>query len=268
MLQNADVFLTDAVIFDLEDAVSIKEKHNARNLVKNYLQTSTVLPKQVVLRVNSVDSIYFGEDIKLLKTKKIDYLLIPKMNKETMHKVDIVLNDFERKNNLEQIKLIALIETAQGINEIDYFAENKRLSALFLGGEDLANDLEIKRTDSNNEIHYARSRVIFSAVANGIIPIDTPYTDINNVEGLRKDSEQAKELGMKAKASIHPNQLEIINEVFSPSMDEIDWARDIVRLSKENSDIGVFQYKGKMIDKPIIEKAEKIINKAKQFGIM
>jgi len=268
MLQNADVFVTDAVVFDLEDAVSNKEKNNARNLVKNYLETSSVLPKQIILRINAIDSVWFKEDLKLLKTKKINYLLIPKTNKKTMEEITIALSAFEKKNDLEETKIIALVETAQGINEIEKFTENIRLSALLLGAEDLANDLEIKRTETNDEIHYARSKVIFSAASHGLIAIDTPYTDINNLEGLRKDAEQAKMLGMKAKAAIHPNHIEIINEVFSPTKDEILWATEIIKLSQESDSIGTFQYKGKMIDKPIIERANKILFKANKFGLM
>ena len=268
MLQNADVFITDAVIFDLEDAISIKEKNNARNLVRNYLLTSGVLPKNVVLRVNSFDSQWFKKDIELLLTGKIDYLLVPKIDNDTLRMVDNYLNDFEIVNKLQKTKLIALIETVKGVVQLPLFAENNRLFALFLGAEDLANNLQIKRTEESEEIFYARSQVIYNAISNDLIPIDTPYTNINNSEGLKNDCEKAFSFGMKAKAAIHPNQLETINQVFSPSSEDIEWAKGVVDKFNENPSLGAFQYKGKMVDKPIIDKAQKILEKAKLFDLL
>jgi citrate lyase subunit beta/citryl-CoA lyase len=268
MIQNADVFMADAVIFDLEDSVSINEKVNARNLVKNYLDTSNTLPKKVILRVNPIDTEFFSTDLDLLKTKKIDYLLIPKANILTLTELTFVLSDFEMENQLNSTKLIILIETAQGINEVNDLAEFSRVEALFLGAEDLANDLGIKRNEDNHEILYSRSRVIFSAVANQIVPIDTPYTSIDNYEGLLADCLQAKSLGMQAKACIHPNQLEIINEVFSPEKSEIDWALKVIELSISLPEKGAFKFDGKMIDKPVIERAKKILEKAKMYKLL
>ena len=268
MLQNADVFLADAIIIDLEDAISIKEKDNARNLVHNYLTTSSVLPKQIVLRVNSVDSKWFKKDIDLLKTGKINYLLIQKSDYKTIVEVNCLLDDFLKENNMDEIKVIALVETSKGIVEIDKFAENSRVSAILLGAEDLTSDLEIKRTESSDEIFFARSKVIFSCVANKLIPIDTPFTNINDIKGLELDSLKSNSLGMKARACIHPNQLEVVNRVYSPSNEDIQWAQEVYNAYQENPDLGAFQLKGKMIDKPIIERAKKIIDKAKLFNLM
>lgn len=268
MLQNADVFIADGIIFDLEDSITITEKDNARNLVNNYLETSSVLPKKVILRTNPVDTIWFKKDLELLKSKKIDYLLLPKMDLSTFELSIQLLDRFEESENLDKTKIIALIETAKGVNEVQYFAENKRVFGLLLGAEDLANDLEVERTALGVEILFSRSKVVLSSVANKIIPIDTPYTDISNVNGLIEDCKFARSLGMKAKACIHPNQLESVNHIFSPSNEEITWAQQIVKLSIENDKKGAFQYKGKMIDKPIIDKAKKIIDNAKLYDLI
>ncbi|PKK95253.1 MAG: CoA ester lyase [Tenericutes bacterium HGW-Tenericutes-5] len=268
MLQNADVFLADAVIIDLEDAISIKEKDNARNLVHNYLTTSSVLPKQIVLRINSIDTVWYKKDLDLLKTNKINYLLIPKADSKTIIEVNEYLDTLFSNNNLDEIKLIALVETARGITEIDKFAENKRLCAILLGAEDLTNDLEIKRSETNQEIFYARSKVIFACATNKLISIDTPFTNINDIVGLEKDSAFSKSLGMKARACIHPNQLEIVNRIYSPSNEDINWALEVFKAHQANPNVGAFQLKGKMIDKPIIERAKKIIEKAKLFNLM
>ncbi len=268
MLQNADVFLTDAVIFDLEDAVSVKEKHNARNLVGNYLQNSSVLPKQIVLRINALNSPWFEKDLELLKLEKIDYLLLPKIDLLSLETIIKKLDEYELAFSLPKTKLISLIESALGVIEINEIAKNPRVYGLLLGAEDLASELEVKRTEQSDEIFFARSSIVLAAIANKIIPIDTPYTNIENSKGLLEDAMFAQGLGMKAKACIHPNQLETINKVFSPSLEEIAWAQKVVELSEELTDLGAFQYQGKMIDKPIIEKARKMIAKAKEFKIL
>lgn len=268
MLQNADVFLTDAVIFDLEDAVSVSEKNNARHLVGNYLINSSVLPKQMVLRVNAVNSSWFNKDLELLKIKKINYLLFPKTDISSLNEAINILEIFEAKHELEETKLICLIESALGVIEVNEIAKNNRVVALLLGGEDLASELEVKRTENSDEIFLARTTLVYASIANKIIPIDTPFTDIDNLEGLEKDAIFAKGLGMKAKACIHPNQLEIINKVFSPNRDEVKWAKKVVEMSEQLPESGAFQFQGKMIDKPIIERAKKIIERAQEFKIL
>jgi citrate lyase subunit beta/citryl-CoA lyase len=268
MLQNADIFPADGIIFDLEDAVSVKEKVNARNLVKHYLETSSVLPKKVILRTNDIESDYFIKDLELFKTNRIDFLLLPKISYSILPKLELILSQFENNEKTNKIKVIGLIETVKAVNEVEKIAENKRLYGLLLGAEDLASDLEIKRTDSSEEIIYPRSKVIFAAKANNLIAIDTPYTDINNPEGLLRDVKFANQLGMKAKTAIHPNQLEVINTEFSPKESDILWAKEIIKLSETNKDKGSFQYLGKMIDKPIIARAKRILENAKSYGLI
>jgi citrate lyase subunit beta/citryl-CoA lyase len=220
------------------------------------------------LRVNAFGSDWFEKDIELLNTEKINYLLIPKMDKLVMQELDQFLNQFEFDNNLPKTKIIALIETSRGVLELSEFAENKRLVALFLGAEDLTSDLEIKRSESGEEIFYARSKIIYTAAANNLIAIDTPYTNINNSGGLLKDCTYAASIGMKAKSCIHPSQLEVVNKVFSPSEDEIKWALAVIEIHKEKPDVGAFQFQGKMIDKPIIDRAQKIVDRAKKFKLL
>ncbi len=268
MIQNADVFLADAIIFDLEDSVSVSEKNNARHLVRNYLFNSSVKPKQVILRTNSFDSVWFKGDIELFKSNSIDYLLIPKIDMDVIAALDEYLSAFEKDSNLEQIRIIGLVETAKGVEELHRYAQNKRLYGILLGAEDLTNDLRIKRTEGGSEISYARSKVIYNCVANRLLPIDTPFTNISNLAGLESDCKTAISLGMKAKASIHPNQLDTINNLFSPSKEEISWAMGVVKIHNDNPEKGVFQYQGKMIDKPIIEKAKRIIETAKYFDLI
>ncbi|QLY40541.1 CoA ester lyase [Hujiaoplasma nucleasis] len=267
MLQNADIFMSDGIIFDLEDAVSVSEKDNARNLVETYLLTTKSLPKQIVLRVNPVNTEYIQDDLKLLLSKKIDYILLPKSNMISLFVLDKLLSNFEKKYELKQTKVICLIEETKAVLEVNELAKHSRVEALLLGAEDLTNELEIERSIKGDEIQFARSQVIYAAIANKIIPIDTPFTDISDTEGLEWDCQNAQSLGMKAKTAIHPNQLEKINEIFSPSTKMIEWAKGVVDLA-EKSGKGVFQFKGKMVDKPVIDKAYKILEKAKFFDLL
>ncbi|MDA3932705.1 MAG: CoA ester lyase [Tenericutes bacterium] len=267
MLQNADIFMSDGIIFDLEDAVDINEKDNARNLVETYLLTTKDLPKTIVLRINPVNSLFIEDDLQLLMTRKIDYILLPKSNMISLYVLDNTLSFLERKNNFKKIKLICLIEEAKAVNEVEEIAKHTRVEGLLLGAEDLTNELEVERTTVGNEIMYARSKVIFACAANQIIAIDTPFTDISDEEGLEYDCSNAKALGMKAKTAIHPSQLDIINQVFSPTKKMIKWAQSVVK-TYEKTGKGVFQYENKMIDKPVIEKAKKIIEKAKTFDLL
>jgi citrate lyase subunit beta/citryl-CoA lyase len=267
MIQNADVFSADGIIFDLEDSVDYKEKDNARNLINNYLSSGNTYPSLIVLRVNPIDSEFFEKDIELINTKKIDYILLPKTTMDALNILDEVLLERENKFELETIKVIALVESAKSVIQIFKIAKHKRVEAILLGAEDLCNDLEIDRTNLGTEILYARSRVIYACVSNGIIPIDTPNTSIDDENLLREDCLNAKNLGMKAKSSIHPSQLEIINEVFSPSKKEIEWARKVMESVQKNPSKGAFRLDGKMIDKPIILKAEKIIQKANKYNM-
>ncbi len=268
MIQNADIFSADGIIFDLEDSVDITEKDNARNLLMNYFNEGTNYPSLIVLRINPVETKFFLNDLELLKTKKINYVLLPKADNESLKILDKHLSTYEEEFKLDEIKVIALTETTNSIIEINQIAKHKRVEGILLGAEDLCNELEVNRTNEGNEILFARSKVIYACTANNIIAIDTPNTSIDNEELLKQDCLNARNLGMKAKSAIHPNQLEIINDIFSPFKDEIVWAMKVIKEKEKNLSKGAFSVDGKMIDKPLLMKAEKIINKAKLYHLI
>ncbi len=268
MLQNADIFSADGIIFDLEDSVDISEKDNARNLLMNYFNEGVNYPSLIVLRINPVDTEFFLSDLELLKTKKVKYVLLPKTDNRSLVVLDKYLCLYEKEFKLNEIKIIALTETTNSIIEINQIAKHKRVEGILLGAEDLCSELEINRTNKGEEILFARSKVIYACTANNIIAIDTPNTLIDNEELIRQDCLNAKNLGMKAKTAIHPNQLEIINKVFSPSKNEINWAIKVIKEKNKNVNKGAFSVEGKMIDKPLLMKAEKIINKAKSYHLI
>lgn len=270
MLQNADVFESDAVIIDLEDAVSISEKDSARNLVKNFLNCYR-LPIEVIIRINGMDTDFYQADLEAIVSNNIDTILLPKANPRDLIKLDQILSKIEQKNGLtKKIGVIPIIELASSILDVREIATSPRVNGLLLGAEDLSTDLEVSRTLAGDEIFYARSMIAISCRAYNIDAIDTPFTDVRNEEGLLADSQKARGLGMNAKACIHPNQIDIVNKIFSPSKEQIEQALRILKAfeNAQKEGKGVFSLDGKMVDKPIIERAKKTIDKAKRFGLI
>ena len=271
MLQNADVFGSDSVIFDLEDAVNVTEKDNARNLLFYYLQEHSTLNMEVVVRINGLDTEYYKDDLEKIVSDNIDAIMLPKARISYLKQLDELLTDLEQRKKLtKKIKVLPIIELAISVLEVDVIASLPRVDGILLGAEDLSSDLEVERTKEGKEIEYARSKVAFACKAYQIDAIDTPFTDVNDNEGLKKDCESAKTLAMNAKAAIHPNQIDTINESFLPTQKLITWAKRVMIATEEanKKGIGAFSLDGKMVDKPVIERAMKILKKAEKFNAL
>ncbi len=273
MLQNSDVFGADAVIYDLEDALSVNEKDNARNLLHYFLESHPNISStmEIVVRINGLDTTYYKEDLESIVSDKIDSIMLPKARISDLKKLDELLNEIENKKGMKKhIKIIPIIELAISVLEVDVIASLSRVDGILLGGEDLSSDMEVTRTKEGREIEYARSRVAYACKAYQIDAIDTPFTDVNDNDGLARDAQNALSLGMNAKSAIHPNQIDCINDTFLPSKKLIDWAKRVDALAKENlaKGIGVFSLDGKMVDKPVIERANKILKKASKFNAL
>lgn len=262
MIQNADVFESDSIILDLEDAVSLSEKDGARDLLKNALDKLSFNCEKVV-RVNPTDSAYFEEDMKVVKKLKIDLILLPKADKKS-----IALTI--KKLGESKIKIMALIESALGVEEAFDVVKHKQVVGVLLGGEDLATNLGVKRTKSSTEILYARQRVVNACAVFGKSCIDTPFTDTEDQEGLIADTQFAKSIGFTGKAAINPRQVVDINNGFNPTNDEIKYATKVLDAAKEatKKGLGVFSVDGKMVDLPIINRAKQVMEKAKKAGLV
>ena len=268
MLSNADVFGSDGVIFDLEDAVNVVEKDNARNLIHYYLEDHPNLDLEVVVRINGLDTEFYQADLDMIVSDNIDAIMLPKARITYLEELDKLLTKFEKERCLKKrIKILPIIELAISVLEVDKIASMNRVDGILLGAEDLSSDMEVARTKEGKEIEYARCRVATACKAYQIDAIDTPFTDVNDKEGLTKDCLNDQTLGMNAKAAIHPNQIDTINEVFLPSEKLINWALRVKQASDEASakGIGVFSLDGKMVDKPVMDRANKILAKAKKF---
>lgn len=273
MIINAGCLGADAVIFDLEDAVAPAEKDAARILVRNTLRHSDLSGCEVVVRINSVDTEYWRSDIDFILPEAPDVILLPKASTPAdVLAADAYMSEVEAKLGMKNgtVALMPLIETALGVeNAYAIASASKRVCALFLGAEDLTADLRCKRTKEGREIEYARQRLVVAARAAGVEVYDTPFTDVNDDEGIVVDATLAKSLGFSGKASISPRHVDVINTVFSPTMAEIDYAYEVldaIELAKKQGK-GAVSLRGKMIDAPIVARAEQTIKAAEALGL-
>lgn len=268
MLQSADVYNFDAVIFDLEDAVILSEKESARELLKNFLSVVDLKSKEVMVRINGLDNDFAVADLEGIVSDEIDTIMLPKARVSDIVYLDKLLTQIEKTKKMKKIiNIVPIIELAISLLEVEKIAEHKRVDGILLGAEDLTSDMEVARTEEGGEITYPRARLAMACKAYKIDAIDTPYTNVNNLIGLKDDALKAKGVGFNAKACIHPNQIEIINAVFSPTKQEILRAEKIVAVYQKEKK-GAFSLDGKMIDKPIIERSMKILAKAKKFDLL
>ncbi len=273
LLINGNCLGADSVIFDLEDAVSPAEKDSARILVRNTMRYLDFRGIEIVVRINSTDTPYWKRDLDEIMPEKPADILLPKTNsRDDVIAVDIYMAEVEDKLGLKRntVKLMPLIETALGLeNAFDIASCCERISGLFLGAEDLTADLRCKRTKEGKEIDYARSRMVACARAAGVEVIDTPFTDVNDDEGIYADASYAKALGFSGKSAISPRHVGAINEVFSPSEKDIAYAYEVmeaIRIAKEQGR-GAIALHGKMVDAPIVSRAEQTIAMAEALGL-
>ena len=273
MLINGNCLGSDAIIFDLEDAVSPAEKDAARILVRNTLRYMDFRGCETIVRINSIDTPYRQKDLDTVMPQKPNLILLPKTGSAAdVLAADAYMTALEEKMGMENntVGLMPLIETALGVeNAFSIATASKRVKALFLGAEDLTADLQCKRTKESREIEYARTRLVVAARAAGVDVYDTPFTDVNDDEGIWVDARCAKALGFTGKASISPRHVEVINQVFSPTQKEIDYAyevMDAIAMAKEQGR-GVIALHGKMIDAPIVARAQQTIAMAQALGM-
>ena len=269
MLINGDTLGADTVIFDLEDAVSPDEKDAARILVRNALKYQNFSGCEVVVRINPTDTEFWKEDLDAVIPLKPDMIMPTKVSGgEMIREVSAYMGQVEERSGIEKgsVKILPLIETALGVEKaFEIASSDVRVAGLFLGGEDFTADMHCKRTKEGQEIFYARTRLVCAARAWGIEAYDTPFTDVEDMEGLRKDTEFAKSLGFAGKAVISPRHVDIVNEVFSPTQAEIEYAHDVMDAIEDGKrqGKGVISLRGKMIDAPIVKRAQQVLEMEK-----
>lgn len=273
MIQSATVLGADCVILDLEDAVSLSEKDSARRLVTKALRSWSFKTTEVTVRINPITTVYGPLDLEAMLEVQPDILLIPKAEVASIREVESRISAFEAARGGEAVrtKLFALIESAAGVECVHEILESSpRLEGVLFGGEDYTSDMGIARTMGGMEIEYARNKVAVACKVHGVDAVDTPFTDVDNHEGLLADTRKAKAMGFTGKAAINPRQVGIIHKGFAPDPVEVRYALRVLEAMEEAEaeGKGVFSLDGKMVDAPIIQRARQMVALAEKLGMV
>ncbi len=262
---NAGLHNPDGVILDLEDSVAPTEKEAAQYLVRNALRSIDFYGSERMVRINQLPRGL--EDLHFIVPHNVHVILIPKC--ESAEQVKEVENEVHRIQKIHGLKndiyYMPIIESAKGVIKAYEIATASHSNcALAIGLEDYTADIGTQRTNEGKESIFARSMLINAAKAAGIQAIDTVFSDVNDMEGLRQSVIEAKALGFEGKGCIHPRQIQVVHEAFAPTAAEIDKAKKIVIAFEEaeKKEIGVVALGSKMIDAPVVKRAHNTIRLA------
>jgi len=264
VLQNTGIYGADSLIFDLEDAVSVYEKDSARFLVRNAIRTIEY-PCEVGVRINHISTPWGYDDLDVVLEAKPDFIRLPKSeDAEEIKEIDTIVTKAEKKYGFEpgSIRLMAAIENPKGLrNAYAIATASPRMMALAIGGEDFATSLKTTKTKGGAELFTARNLIVYAAREAGIDPIDSVYSDLRDEENFIKETTQAKEMGFEGKSCVTPRQVELVHAVFTPTEKEIESAYRVLRAYEEAlaKKSGVIQVEGKMIDTPMITRANRTL---------
>ncbi len=271
MFLNAGLHSPDGVILDLEDSVAPDRKDEARILVRNALRAVNFYGAERMIRINQGER--GMEDLEALIPHNVQLVLIPKCeNGETVQTVDRKIREIKAgEGQNETVFLMPIIESAAGVEHaMEIATASGSVVAMAIGLEDYTADLGVQRTKEGKESLYARNRIVVAARAAGIQPIDSVFSDVGDMEGLLQNVLSSKAMGFDGMGCIHPRQIAVIREGFSPSPDEIEKAKKIVVAYHDalEKGLGVVALGTKMIDPPVVARAEKTITLAVRLGIL
>ncbi len=251
----------DAVILDLEDSVPSPEKDTARIFIRDMVPKLSKYGHNVFVRINIEE---YDKDLEYAVVNGLRGIVIPKSEDPNQIKnIDKIVGEREDSLGIRkgEVGFILLIETPKGVVNIrDIVTSSNRIIGLALGAEDLTYSMGISRPTDRN-IAFPRAYLPLVAHAYGILPIDKVYTDIDDLDGLYKETSEAKELGYRGKLIIHPRQIDVVNQVLKPSNEEINWANKVVEAYEAalKTGKGATTLGSEMIDKPTYERAKKIL---------
>ena len=264
MLRDAPLYGADSIMFDLEDAVSLKEKDSARVLVHSALKTFDYGNIEIVVRINALDA-GGAEDIEAMVLAGVDVIRLPKTETaQDIIDVEAVITEVEQQNDIPvgTTKMMAAIESAEGVLNAPAIAKSStRLIGIALGAEDYVTNMKTRRHPDGQELFFARSMILHAARAAVIAAIDTVYSDVDNTEGFEAEVRLIKQLGFDGKSVINPRQIPLVNTIYAPTEKEIQNAKEVIWgiREAEAKGSGVISVNGKMVDKPIVERAERVI---------
>ncbi|MCM1005293.1 MAG: citrate (pro-3S)-lyase subunit beta [Prevotella sp.] len=273
MMADAHIYGPDSIMLDLEDSVTMAEKDTARLLVYNALKSVDYGDTEMVVRINPLSTPYGKKDIEAVVKAGVHVIRMPKT--ETAEEVVEVEREIERVEKelgcVGRTKIMAAIESALGVvNAYAIAVASKRMMGIALGAEDYCANLKTQRTPGGDELLLARETIVVAARAAGIDALDTVYSNLNDMETFRKEVELIHRLGFDGKSIINPRQIEVVNSVFAPTEKAIEKARTILAAIKEaeKKGSGVIAVNGKMVDRPVVIRAQRTIDLAIASGIL
>ena len=273
MVKDAHIYRADSVMFDLEDSVSVHEKDAARFLIFRALKCIDYENTETVVRINSLHSPYGEDDLEAMVRARPDVIRLPKTESpEDIMEADEKLGILEKKLGLpkNEIKLFAAIENARGVVNVSRITEaSDRLVGVAFGAEDFVTNLHTTRSREGTELFTARQEILLAGRAAGLHVIDSVFADVNDEEGFRREVELIKGMGFDGKSVINPRQVGIVHEIYTPSIEEINHARRVIRAieAAEEEGSGVATLNGRMVDKPVVERARRTLELAHVSGL-
>jgi len=271
MITKSITLGVDSICMDMEDGAAVNKKAEARVTISKALQELDFGDSEKLARINSVGSGWEKEDIEAVLPYQPNGIVIPKVESyEQVEWASSIIEDAEYKNGwpLNMIRILIGVETAKGILNLKEIASHPRLDAIIFGGEDFAASIGATRTKDAIELLYARQAVIVACAANDIQPIDIVTIDYKDSDLLKSESEFGAKLGFSGKQIIHPNQVSIVQEAFTPSDESIAYARRIVETfeASQKEGKGAYSLDGKMVDMPLLRNAQKVLARANAAG--
>ena len=261
MLQNVPLFKCDSVIIDLEDAVNHAEKDAARNLVRRFLASWKERNKEVLVRINPLYTKWGRDDLAAILPEMPDAIRFPMCETpELALELDAELSAYESANGLAagHFGILPSIETVKSVlNAYAIATSTPRIFGLAFGAEDYTASMGVARTNSGEDLLHPRMMVVMAAKAAGLQAIDSVFSDVNDMEALKKETELVKRIGYTGKCLVNPRQIDVIHEVFAPKPEEVKYALEVVEAIRQAQQMGtgVISLKGKMVDAPIVKRA-------------
>ena len=263
LLRKAPGTGADTVVFDLEDAVAPDAKQGARETVTDVLTDPGFDPDcEVCVRVNADRETARADIDAVAGAARLDAVMVPKV--ETAADAEAVAGMLAQHDR--ELPLVALCESAAGVLHAETIAAVDAVDAVAFGAEDLAADIGATRTEEGTEVLHAREHVVLAAAAAGVDAIDTVFTDIEDTDRLASETTFALELGYDGKMCIHPGQVDVVNDAFTPSEERVAWARRVLEAT-EGSAAGVVRVDGEMIDAPLVAQAETVRERARAANV-
>ena len=273
LIKDPYIYFPDSIMLDLEDAVALREKDAARYSLFHALREIDYRSVERVVRINGLDTDFWQEDVRCAVAGGCDSIRIPKTETAgDVRRVEAAVEAAEQEFGVEpgRTLIMAALESARGVmNAYEVCQASPRLFGIALSGGDYTKDLQTTISGTGVELMGARQHMIIAARAAGVQCFDTVYTNLDDMNGFRKDVETIHAMGFDGKSIINPRQIPIVHDVFTPKAKDILFAEKVVREidTKKAQGIGVFTVDGKMIDIAFYAGAKRTLALAKASGV-